>query len=242
MQQSVALQSLQFVLCGALGLALAVFYDALRALRRECHVPAWIADLLFCLGCLASMLLFALYPGRGEFRLFMFLGLILGSIFYFLTLSGPILHLLSFLLRIILIIIGFLCFPIKFLIKKFYKISFSLFSRVKKWFRMRLVIKCAFYKQRNSEGEASEVPQIVTSVQIDHSGTDCICHRYPDFSANADHGHAFRIPAARKRDRLADRAEHAADRPDRSGQHHRGRHGYRPHQAWPGHGRRDRLL
>ena len=99
MAQSVALQSLQFALCGALGICLAIFYDVLRAMRREWHIPAWMMDVLFSLGCLVSMLLFALYPGRGEFRLFMFLGVILGSIFYFLTLSGPVLRLLSFLVH-----------------------------------------------------------------------------------------------------------------------------------------------
>ena len=52
----------------------------------------FLADTLFALVFFLSLLAFALYPGRGQFRLFFFPALLLGGSFYFLTLSPLILR------------------------------------------------------------------------------------------------------------------------------------------------------
>ena len=87
MELPVTLQAAEFAASVLLGLALSVLYDALRALRRLRPRLTLPLDVLFALTVAAALLLFALYPGRGLFRLFAFAGLLLGALGYFLTLS-----------------------------------------------------------------------------------------------------------------------------------------------------------
>ena len=88
MELPVTLQAAEFAASMLLGLALGVFYDALRALRRLRARLTLPLDVLFALTLAAALLLFALYPGRGLFRLFAFAALALGAGLYFLTLSA----------------------------------------------------------------------------------------------------------------------------------------------------------
>jgi len=92
MELPVTLQAVQFAEAFALGLGLGLLYDLFRAVRRVHPHTTRLLDALFCLLLLFSLLLFALYPGRGEFRLFFYLGIGLGSVLYFLTISPFIFH------------------------------------------------------------------------------------------------------------------------------------------------------
>ena len=101
MEQPVSLHAAQFLLAGGLGAALGLFYDLLRAVRRIRPRTVRILDALFCAALLPSLLLFALYPGRGQFRLFFYPGIFLGAAIYFLTLSPLVLRLLAGVFRIL---------------------------------------------------------------------------------------------------------------------------------------------
>lgn len=72
---------------GGAGLALGCWYDVLRALRRRHPRLTVPADGLYCLTALLALLAFALYAGRGMMRLFALLGMGLGAMLWFLTLS-----------------------------------------------------------------------------------------------------------------------------------------------------------
>ena len=75
MEYSLQAQTLQFLRAGALGLALGLHYDVLRALRRihpRLTVPA---DLWFCATALLSILALAFFGAEGQVHLFMLVGL-----------------------------------------------------------------------------------------------------------------------------------------------------------------------
>ncbi|MBQ3356935.1 MAG: spore cortex biosynthesis protein YabQ [Oscillospiraceae bacterium] len=93
MELSLGLQGRQFLLAAALGLALGLHYDLLRGLRRVFRRLTVVLDLWFALTLLIGSLLFALYVGNGEYRIFMLLGTALGMAVYFLTVSRLILPL-----------------------------------------------------------------------------------------------------------------------------------------------------
>ncbi len=87
MELPVSLQAWQFALSFVLGFVLAAVYDLFRALRRGWRLLTRPLDALYCLILLAALLLFALYPGRGDFRVFFYPGILLGALLWFLTLS-----------------------------------------------------------------------------------------------------------------------------------------------------------
>ena len=101
MELPVTLQAAEFAASMLLGLALGVFYDALRALRRLRARLTLPLDVLFALTLAAALLLFALYPGRGLFRLFAFAALALGAGLYFLTLSPILLRAYAYLFHLL---------------------------------------------------------------------------------------------------------------------------------------------
>ena len=80
------------LLCGAaaLGAALGLAYDLLRAVRRR--IPALLipCDLLFCAAVAAGVIGYALAAGDGELRLYLLLGTLLGGVFYFCLCSAPL--------------------------------------------------------------------------------------------------------------------------------------------------------
>ena len=86
MEYSLQTQAGQFLCAGAVGIALGLHYDLLRAVRRihpRLTVPA---DLWFCLTALGAMLALALYGGGGQLHLFMLIGSFLGACVWF---AGP---------------------------------------------------------------------------------------------------------------------------------------------------------
>ena len=78
MELPVARQAAEFALSGLLGVALGLWYDLLRALRRRWPWLTVLADGLYCLTVLAALLAFALYVGHGMLRLYALLGAGLG--------------------------------------------------------------------------------------------------------------------------------------------------------------------
>ena len=89
-----ALFSLRYAL---LGLALAVLYDVLRAVRTRFRLKKWgtaALDLLFCLVLLVSFLLLQLRGTDGRLRFYLVLGLAAGFFLWRKTLSAPFLRLL----------------------------------------------------------------------------------------------------------------------------------------------------
>ena len=93
-------QAVAFVVAIGLGVAMGVFFDLFRVLRRLARhktVATAAQDVFFWL--ISTLLMFVLLTGlnQGEIRGYHFLGLILGAIVYLLTFSR---HLVAFLLRI----------------------------------------------------------------------------------------------------------------------------------------------
>jgi len=128
MELPVSLQGAQFAGAFALGLALAAAYDLFRAVRRAHPRLTRPLDALYCLLLLISLLLYALYPGRGEFRVFFYPGIFLGALLWFLTVSAPFLRALRAIGRLIDKIWAFLTAPLRAfrkIIKNFLKYLFS---------------------------------------------------------------------------------------------------------------------
>ena len=95
MAYSLQAQTLQFLRAGALGLALGLHYDVLRALRwihPRLTVPA---DLWFCATALLSILALAFFGAEGQVHLFMLVGLFLGGCVWFLGPGRPVLRFLA---------------------------------------------------------------------------------------------------------------------------------------------------
>lgn len=101
MEQPVSLQLLQLGAAVLTGAALGVLYDLLRVLRRRGRHTA-LFDGVFCLALLCTLLLFAFYPGRGELRIFMLIGIGAGAALYFLMVSPLTVRLFDGILRLLL--------------------------------------------------------------------------------------------------------------------------------------------
>ena len=133
MELPVSLQAAQFLWAAALGIALALFYDLLRALRRRHPRLTRPADALFCIVLLPALLLFALYAGRGRFRLFFYPAIFLGGALYFYALSPWILALFSRLGRALDRVFAGFRSIFKNIYEKIQIVSIYLFSIRKKW-------------------------------------------------------------------------------------------------------------
>lgn len=97
MEISIAVQTLVFLKSILLGTALSVLYDVLRAARRTARAGVGataVCDALFWMILLPSLFVFVLMAANGEGRGYILLGMTLGGVLYFLTLSLPLLALL----------------------------------------------------------------------------------------------------------------------------------------------------
>ena len=137
MELPVSLQTVQLVLSIVLGIGLGIYYDLLRAVRERLRFLTHLLDFLFCFGTLIAALLFALYAGFGEFRLFFFVGIGGGLILWFLTLSHPFRWVLRKILRLILTPIRLLWHFLKKICKKIKEIAKNVFSTAQKWFMIK---------------------------------------------------------------------------------------------------------
>lgn len=126
----------QFLWSVGLGAALALVWTLLRAMRTLRPGLTHLCDALFGLLLTPTLLLFALYAGHGQFRLFFFPGIALGAALFFL-LPGPYVHrmFLAF-FRISVKILHFVALPFSHAVKFFAKIEKNIFSFAKKWVMM----------------------------------------------------------------------------------------------------------
>ena len=132
MELPVLFQAEQLALAIVLGGVLGLFYDLLRAPRKLLPKLGTMLDALFLLALLLSLLLFALYVGQGQFRLFFFPGMFLGAAGYFLALSPLVLRLFTGLLRGFGRILHIILQPVRFCAKKFSVFLKNLFARSEK--------------------------------------------------------------------------------------------------------------
>ena len=111
MELPLRLQALQLAAAVALGAALGVFYDLLRALRRRAPGLTVPADVLFVLIFFLALLALALYAGGGLLRLFFCPAVALGAGIYFLTLSRLVLPLFGAIWALLARVAGLLLLP-----------------------------------------------------------------------------------------------------------------------------------
>lgn len=128
MNDNIYYQIYMFFLCGVFGVVLAVIFDVFRVMRRL--VPTgvgltFVEDIIFWL--LSSLLFFAVILKfyNGEFRLFMVVGILLGAVTYFCSLSKVFIHIsvvsIGFFSKIMKKIFAFLFLPLRMLLKLFNK-------------------------------------------------------------------------------------------------------------------------
>ena len=91
---SINAQTLAFVLSVAMGSAIGLMYDFLRILRGEKAgtIGIGIADVVFCLSAASSAIWFFMTVCEGEFRLYAFIGILMGVSIYFLTVSPSVIR------------------------------------------------------------------------------------------------------------------------------------------------------
>jgi len=128
---SVAKQSLDFLFSAAFGFALGFLYDIFRLLRKKIPTNRFfciVEDTLFWILSTIATLLFIFVTNAGEIRVFIFLGVLLGAVLYFLSLSPLFLFVatgvLDVLIRILLFVFSVLLWPLK-------KIFTPLFAGIK---------------------------------------------------------------------------------------------------------------
>lgn len=120
-------QGLQFLLALGFGITQGIHYDILRTLRRAVPFLKHLTDLWFVLAYLIGNLLFALYVGNGEYRIFMFLASLSGLLLWMLICS-------RLFLRILYSVLRFITFPIRLLWRFFQKFVKKLRVFLKKLF------------------------------------------------------------------------------------------------------------
>jgi spore cortex biosynthesis protein YabQ len=135
---------LAMVLCG---LVMGMLYDTYRTMERKCHLPiwlVWISDFFFWISCTFLVFGTLLRINEGVVRIYIFLGLGIGIIFYFLLFQRMYLRILNKLIALsvwlyrVTLRIGYyiLIVPLLFLYRALVAIALFLFSvlfTVVKW-------------------------------------------------------------------------------------------------------------
>lgn len=111
MEISIAAQTVVFLQAILFGAAIGVYYDLLRAVRREGRLGSLLTALLdgvFWLAVIVAFALFVLLIADGSERSYVLLGCAGGLTLYFLTLSPMVLNLLVLVLDAVLTLLGWL--------------------------------------------------------------------------------------------------------------------------------------
>lgn len=97
-------QAILFLITVVAGLLFGLLYDGVRILRLVGRHPNWliqVEDFLYWLTVIFFMFLFLLHENYGEIRFFVIFGSLLGMLFYFLTISKPIMSISEAVIRIV---------------------------------------------------------------------------------------------------------------------------------------------
>lgn len=111
MEISIAAQTVVFLQAILFGAAIGVYYDFLRAVRREGRLGSLLTALLdgvFWLTVIVAFALFVLLVADGSWRSYVLVGCGGGLALYFLTLSPMVLNLLVLVLESIFTVLGWL--------------------------------------------------------------------------------------------------------------------------------------
>ena len=122
-------QAYLFLVFSLTGVAIGVLFDFFRILRRSIktnNLITYIEDVLFWILTGLLILYNIWYFNNGEIRIFLFLGIILGTLIYMLTLSNIIITIFTKILRLILTVLKV---PINTVIVIFRKI-FTIISEI----------------------------------------------------------------------------------------------------------------
>ncbi len=114
------------------GMLIGLLFDFFRILRKTFKtndIITYIEDILFWI-LTGGIILYSIFTfNNGEIRLFLFIGILLGCIFYMLTLSSYIIKtntaIINFLKKIIGKILNVILFPIKCILKIIKRILFK---------------------------------------------------------------------------------------------------------------------
>ncbi|MBR3555988.1 MAG: hypothetical protein IKN89_08745 [Oscillospiraceae bacterium] len=216
-----AAQGLQALLSLACGTALGFLYDLTAALLRRARLEKLLILLYLPYSLLAAVLLFLLgsIAGRGQLRLFMLLGMLLGGLLYLLPLrragrflAEGIAALFAFFCRILLK-------PLRILrktLKKFFVFAKKYFHFAKEWVKMHVGFLESVFSSIPAEAEHE-------AAKIGYR------YHYDPFDAGVDRLHRV-VPVADER----------AHRGSRAGKGSPGRRGPGPRRQQCGPGIRDR--
>lgn len=124
MNEIINQQTLLFVKSIQIGIMIAVLYDLIRIFRKMIKHPNWmvqVEDVLYWLMCILIGFSSLYMHNYGDIRLFIFIGMILGAIFYFATLSVFFMKIATWIIelakQVIHYVIHMLSIPIKWLIR-----------------------------------------------------------------------------------------------------------------------------
>ena len=133
-------QAYLFLVFSLTGVVIGILFDFFRILRRTIktgNIATYIQDILFWILTGILILYNIWYFNNGEIRVYMFLGIIIGTLIYMSTLSNIFVKLFT---RILSTIIKILELPFKTIISFFRKIITSILAIFSKFFR-KLKIK-----------------------------------------------------------------------------------------------------
>ena len=120
---TVSQQGELFLMSCLLGCCFAVAYDIFRAFRRKipaCQRLAPFLDFIYCLIVFLCLFAFMYVKNSGEPRLYIYLGVILTMLLYFISLSQYVLAAFSFIVGIIVSVIKFIFSAVAFPFKKLF--------------------------------------------------------------------------------------------------------------------------
>lgn len=116
-------QAFLFLTCVKTGIMMGMFYDLIRVFRKIIHHPNWVVqmeDLLYWVTCGGFAFTMIYWRNYGQIRSFIFLGIIIGLILYFCTVSILFMKITTKLIkmakRVINQVIHFILIPIKCII------------------------------------------------------------------------------------------------------------------------------
>ncbi len=128
-----------FFLCGLCGIACGIVYDLLRVIRRTLNAGAkatFFFDILFWIICASLTFGMIFYSNFGIIRWYEGVGLIIGAVAYFLSVSRMITEggtiILKFFMKVTKNVLKILLFPILFVFSRLKKSFAKKYSKIRK--------------------------------------------------------------------------------------------------------------